>query len=415
MCIASWFVKIDSMAMEKQMTVHSGYADRLIEIQPFKTMKLFARAQELEAQGCDVVHMEVGEPDFATPAPIIAAGQAALAEGKTRYTSARGILELRVAIAGLYQSRYQLDVDPECIFITAGASGALALVSALLLNRGDGLLMTDPGYPCYRHFMRAFHGEGQLVPVTADTNYQLTVELVENNWRSNTRGVLLASPANPTGAVIDDDILRGISDLVEQKGGYLVVDEIYHGLTYGENKASGSCSALEINRQSFILSSFSKYFGMTGWRLGWLVAPAAAVTDLEKLAQNLFICPSTIAQYAALAGFSEDAEAIMESHRATFHQRRDYLVAGLRQLGFSVPQAPAVALYVYARLPDGVGPSEQFCHRLLEEFKVAATPGTDFGFFQADDHVRFTYAEDIDRLGLALERIKNALEVMGQI
>ncbi len=384
-----------------------GYAGRLADIQPFKAMQLLARAQELELQGHDVVHMEVGEPDFKTPAPIVAAGHAALDSGKTRYTDAKGIAELRVAIAAMYASRYQLNIDPARICVTAGASGALALISALLLNQGDGLLMTDPGYPCYRHFLKAFHGEGQLVPVSAETNYQLTLPLVEQHWQANTRGVLLASPANPTGAVIDPSVLAQISAYIDGKGGYLVADEIYHGLTYGDSQADGS--ALAITDTAFVLNSFSKYFGMTGWRLGWLVAPKDALNDLEKLAQNLFICPSAIAQYAALAAFSEQSLAIMEQQRLIFQARRDFLVAGLRQLGFSIPLTPAGAFYVYARLPAGQPDSEQFCRHLLENFHVATTPGTDFGSFQAGEHVRFTYAEDINRLELALKRIEQAL------
>jgi aspartate/methionine/tyrosine aminotransferase len=389
------------------------YARRLSEIEPFRVMKLLARANELEAEGHDVIHMEVGEPDFPTPEPIVKAGQQALQEGRTRYTNARGIIELREAISGHYASRYGISIDPERIFVTAGASGALTLSTLLLLNYGEGVIMTDPGYPCYRHFMKAFHGEGQLVPVTAATNYQLTADLVLENWQANTRCVLLASPANPTGAMLDISTLGEIAGVVSRKQGFLVVDEIYHGLSYEKPGESRVTSVLEVENQAFVINSFSKYFGMTGWRLGWLVAPADAIQALEKLAQNLFICPSSIAQYAALAAFSEEALAIMEEQKSVFARRRDYLVSGLQKLGFVIPNVPAGAFYVYARLPAGIGSSEQFCELLLEKYQVAITPGTDFGYYEADEHVRFTYAEELDRLSIALERIDRALKDEG--
>lgn len=383
-----------------------GYARRLGEIDPFRVMKLLARANALEEQGHDVVHMEVGEPDFATPAPIVRAGLAALADGRTRYTPASGIHELREAIARHYEERFGVSVDPARIFVTAGASGALLLVSALLLNQGEGLLMTDPGYPCNRHFLKAFHGEGQLVPVGAGEHYQLTAEAVRRHWEGNTRGVMLASPANPTGAMVARAELSAVIEEVRSRNGHVVVDEIYQGLTYGE---AGPVSVLQVAGDAFVLNSFSKYFGMTGWRLGWLVAPADAAEELEKLAQNLFICPSSIAQYAALAAFGPEAREIMERQRRIFAQRRDFLIPGLKELGFVIPLVPEGAFYVYAQLPEGSAPSETFCERVLEEQKVAITPGTDFGFHRADDHVRFTYAEDRARLALALERIGRAL------
>lgn len=385
------------------------YARRLGVIQPFRVMKLLARANELQKLGGDVIHMEVGEPDFATPEPIVQAGQRALREGRTRYTPAAGIPELREAVSSYYRSQQHLDISPDRIFITAGGSGALLLTSALLLNHGEGLLMTDPGYPCNRHILKAFHGEGQLIPVTASTNYQLTAELVARFWQANTRGVLLASPANPTGAVLDESTLKELYELVQSKRGHLVVDEIYHGLTYQQAGEKRNVSVLEVGQHAFVVNSFSKYFGMTGWRLGWLVVPDNAIEELEKLAQNLFICPSSIAQYAALSAFSAASLEIMEKHRAVFARRRDFLVPALKELGFSIPLFPEGAFYVYAGLPQGSGPSEQFCDDLLEQHLVAITPGTDFGFNLADEHVRFTYAEDVARLAEALKRIEKAL------
>jgi aspartate/methionine/tyrosine aminotransferase len=382
------------------------YAERLQEIQPFKVMKLLARANQLQAEGHQVVHMEVGEPDFPTPQPIVEAGIAALQGGKTKYTPAQGTPALREAISRHYEIEYGVQVDPGRIFITAGGSGALLLASALLLNPGEGLLMSDPGYPCNRHFLKAFCGEGQLVPVTAADDYQLTAQLVSDHWLPSSRGVLLASPANPTGAIIDPLALAAIAKLVQQRRGHLLVDEIYHGLTYDDSRPS---TVLATDPEAFVLNSFSKYFGMTGWRLGWLIVPDSAVNDIEKLAQNLFICPSSIAQEAALAAFSAPAREIMEQQREAFLARRNFLVPALRELGFGVPVMPQGAFYVYATLPPGFTDSESFCDTLLERYHLAVTPGTDFGFHLANQHVRFSYAQRLDVLAEGVDRLRRAL------
>ena len=382
------------------------YAKRLQEIQPFKVMKLLARANQLQAQGHQVVHMEVGEPDFPTPQPIVAAGIAALQGGQTKYTPAQGIPALREAISRHYDVEYGVQVDPRRIFVTAGGSGALLLASALLLNPGEGLLMSDPGYPCNRHFLKAFSGEGQLIPVTAEDDYQLTASLVSDYWQASSRGVLLASPANPTGAIIDPLVLAAIARLVQQRRGHLLVDEIYHGLTYDAVRPS---TVLATDPDAFVLNSFSKYFGMTGWRLGWLIVPDNAINDVEKLAQNLFICPSSVAQHAALAAFSAPAREIMEQQREAFLQRRNFLVPALRELGFGVPKMPQGAFYVYASLPAGFSDSEVLCDQLLERFHLAVTPGTDFGFHHANQHVRFSYAQGLDILADGVDRLHRAL------
>ena len=383
------------------------YASRLSGIAPFKVMEVLRRARELEAQGFDVVHMEVGEPDFPTPEPVVKAGQKALSKGHTKYTDARGIPELRRGIAEYYQSDYGLDINEDQIFITAGGSGALLLTTALLMNPGENLLMSDPGYPCNRHFLTAFSGASRLVPVSADDGYQLTDTLVSENWNAETRGVLMSSPANPTGALIDDQTLFQLSLTVESKGGYLVSDEIYHGLVYG---TQGKTSALHANGNAFVINSFSKYFGMTGWRLGWLIVPAAATSDVEKLAQNLFICPSSVAQYAAISAFLPESREIMENQRLEFQSRRDFMVSALRGLGFNVPNIPDGAFYVYAGLPEGFPDSEPFTKWLLEEHHLAITPGTDFGQFQADRHVRFSYAQPLERLASGIEKLTQAIK-----
>ena len=280
----------------------SSYSARSGAIEPFHVMALLARANELQAAGHDVIHLEIGEPDFSTAAPIVAAGQAALGAGHTRYTAARGLPALREAIAGFYAERYRLQIDPERILITPGGSGALLLASSLLVDPGKHWLLADPGYPCNRHFLRLVEGAAQLVPVGPQSRYQLNPEHIQQHWNQDSVGALLASPANPTGTLLHKDELAALSAALKARGGHLVVDEIYHGLTYGVDASS----VLEVDDEAFVLNSFSKYFGMTGWRLGWLVAPPEAVGELEKLAQNLYISASSVAQYAALACFEAD-------------------------------------------------------------------------------------------------------------
>ena len=383
------------------------YAERVRKIEPFRVMDIVARAAALEADGHDVVHMEVGEPDFPTPGAIVKAGQKALSAGKTKYTTAQGLPELRECISQQYMDWYGISIDPSRIFVTTGGSAALLLVTAMLLNVDEGFLMTDPGYPCNRHFLHAFEAEPQLVPVTADDHFQLTPALIERHWKDNTRGALIASPANPTGAVIARKDLEQIASAIKQRNGYLVVDEIYHGLVYGDVAQD---SVLSIDPSAFVVNSFSKYFGMTGWRLGWMVVPPDAVKIAEKLSQNLFICPSSVAQYAALGAFSTDAKNEMERNKAEFKKRRDFLVPALRKLGFGVPLMPEGAFYVYAKLPAGLGSSEAFAQFLLEQHHVAITPGTDFGRYLAEDYARFSYSQDLETLKKGVERITLALE-----
>jgi len=385
-------------------------AGRLEQIQPFRVMELLARANELAAAGHDVVHLEVGEPDFETPSPVIEAARRALDQGETKYTDARGNPALREAIADHYQKRLDVTIAPERVFVTAGASGGLLLLTALLTNPGDNILMADPGYPCNRHFLSSFDAEGLLVPVEAEDNYQLTPAHLESFWNERTRGALVASPANPTGAVLSQAESLALADAIRDRQGIFLVDEIYQGLVYEQQAAE---SVLKVADDAFVVNSFSKYFGMTGWRLGWVVVPEAVTRDLEKLAQNLFICPSAIAQAAAMAAFSNDALQIMEAQRTEFAARRDFLVPALRALGFSIPRIPAGAFYVYAGLPAGHEDSESFCRDLLEEEFVAITPGTDFGFHHAAHRVRISYARDMNQLEQAVARLKLFLERRG--
>ncbi|MCL7461988.1 pyridoxal phosphate-dependent aminotransferase [Pseudomonas sp. NW5] len=382
------------------------YSARSRAIEPFHVMALLARAQALEAAGHDVIHLEIGEPDFPTAAPIVQAGQAALAAGHTRYTAARGLPALREALSGFYARRYGLDIDPQRILITPGGSGALLLAAALLVDPGKHWLLADPGYPCNRHFLRLVEARAQLVPVGPASAYQLTPELIDQHWTPDSVGALLASPANPTGTVLSRAELAALSATLRARGGHLLVDEIYHGLTYGLEAPS----VLEVDDEAFVLNSFSKYFGMTGWRLGWLVAPQAAVPELEKLAQNLYISAPTIAQHAALACFEEDTLAILEARRAEFAKRRDYLLPALRQLGFRIDVEPQGAFYLYADISALGGDAQAFCAHLLETEHVAVTPGLDFGHYRSAHHVRFAYTQSVPRLEQAVARIARALQ-----
>ena len=382
------------------------YSARSRAIEPFHVMALLARANELQAAGNDVIHLEIGEPDFTTAEPIIQAGQAALANGKTRYTAARGLPELREAISGFYRQRYGLNVDPERILITPGGSGALLLASSLLVDPDKHWLLADPGYPCNRHFLRLVEGAAQLVPVGPQTAYQLTPALIEQHWNAASVGALVASPANPTGTVLSAPQLAGLSQSLKARGGHLVVDEIYHGLTYGMDAAS----VLQVDDEAFVLNSFSKYYGMTGWRLGWLVAPPQAVPDLEKLAQNLYISASSIAQHAALACFTPESMAIFEHRRAAFRERRDYLLPALRALGFRIEVEPEGAFYLYCDVSAFTDDAQAFCAHFLETQHVAFTPGLDFGHYRANAHVRLAYTQEVPRLEEAVARIRRGLE-----
>lgn len=383
-----------------------SYSARSRAIEPFHVMALLARANELQAAGHDVIHLEIGEPDFTTAAPIVQAGQAALSAGHTRYTAARGLPQLREAIAGFYASRYRLNIDPDRILITPGGSGALLLASSLLVDPGRHWLLADPGYPCNRHFLRLVEGAAQLVPVGPETRYQLTPQLVERYWDADSVGALVASPANPTGTVLHADELAALSQSLKARGGHLVVDEIYHGLTYGMDASS----VLEVDDEAFVLNSFSKYFGMTGWRLGWLVAPADAVPELEKLAQNLYISAPSMAQHAALACFQPQTLEILEERREEFARRRDYLLPALRELGFRIAVEPEGAFYLYADISAFGGDAYAFCRHFIETEHLAFTPGLDFGRHQAGHHVRFAYTQDLPRLEEAVQRLARGLK-----
>ena len=348
------------------------------------------------------MHLEIGEPDFPTAAPIIAAGQAALAAGLTHYTPAVGLPALREAIAAHYLARYGIDVDPMSIVVTPGASGALQLVLAALIDPGREVLMSDPGYPCNRSFVRLLEGRAVGVPTDAAHGYQLTAELARAHWTERTAALLVASPANPSGTLLTREQLVDLYALARERGAALIVDEIYHGLTYGVDAQT----ALDIDDDIFVINSFSKYYGMTGWRLGWLVAPVSHVAALDKLAQNLFLAAPTLAQHAALAAFTPEAQAIFEERRRIFAERRDYLLPALRELGFDIPVVPQGAFYLYAGCRRFTDDSFSFCRNLLEHAGVAITPGIDFGAHRANEHVRFAYTTSLEQLREGVARLR---------
>ncbi|MEF8700111.1 MAG: pyridoxal phosphate-dependent aminotransferase [Candidatus Accumulibacter sp. UW26] len=377
-------------------------ASRLADIAPFHVMELMARARALEAEGRDIIHMEVGEPDFPTPAPIVAAARASIESGRIFYTPALGLPELRRAIADYYQTRYGISIPASRIAVTAGASGALLLALACLVEPGSEWLLSDPGYPCNRHFVRSFEGRPVGIPVGPASNFQPTPADFEAYWSKRCAGALLASPANPTGTLLTREALARIVDFVRQRQGQLIVDEIYHGLTY-ETDAQ---TALQFGDDLFVVQSFSKYFNMTGWRLGWLVVPERFARDVEKLAQNLFISPSTPAQHAALAAFSPATLDILENRRQVFRRRRDFLAPALEGLGFRLTAKPEGAFYLYVDCSRLTDDSERLARDLLESTGVAVTPGLDFGSNAPERHLRFAYTTEVQRLGEAVERIR---------
>jgi aspartate/methionine/tyrosine aminotransferase len=383
------------------MDIRSRTAARVHEIAPFHVMEVQTAARALEAAGRTVVHMEIGEPDFPTPEPVLAAAREALTGGAIYYTSALGIPALREAIARHYHDHYDVSVAPERVVVTAGSSAALLLTLALLVNRDDAILLADPGYPCTRHFVRTLEGEAIGVPVGPESNYQLTAELLDAAWTPRTRGALIASPSNPTGTTVPHDEMSRISAAVDARGGALIVDEIYLGLSYDSEPRS----ALRLSDRLFVISSFSKYFNMTGWRLGWLVAPERHVRDLEKLAQNLYISPPTLSQHAALACFQPETLGLLEARRIEFKSRRDYLVPALRDLGFRIPVTPSGGFFVYADCSAFGMESERFCVEALAATGVAFTPGVDFGRHRADAHVRFAYTIAQEKLREGVRRL----------
>ena len=391
-------------------------AQRAERIEPFYVMEVAkaasALAREVAHTDRPVIFLNIGEPDFTAPPAVQQAATQCIASGQTQYTQALGTEALREAISRWYAQRFGVQVPARRIVVTAGASAALQLACLALIERGDEILMPDPSYPCNRHFVSAAEGTAVMVPSTAAERFQLSSDKVKAAWGPNTRGVLLASPSNPTGASIDPAELRRIHEVVSARGGITIVDEIYLGLSHDE--AYGQ-TALAISDEIISINSFSKYFNMTGWRLGWLVVPEALVPVIERLAQNLFICASTVSQQAALACFAPESLALYEQRRAEFKARRDYFIPALNALGLTVPVMPDGAFYAWADCSAacarlGLKDSWGFAHAALHQAHVAVTPGLDFGSFETARFVRFSTASSMAELQAAIERLKAWLQ-----
>ena len=383
-------------------------ASRCQRIAPFQVMALLERAQQMQAAGRDVIHLEVGEPDFPTPEPVMAAARRALDAGETRYSPAAGLPALREAVARWYQSRFAVTVSPQQVVMTPGASGALQLALAALVEPGDGVLMADPGYPCNRHFLELLGGKAQ--PLVLDSDLRVTAAALERHWQPDTVAALLASPDNPTGTVLATDEMAALAAVADRQGGMLVMDEIYQGLVYDRPAAT----VLSVTDRVLVLNSFSKFFGMTGWRLGWLVAPVELVPALERMAQNFFLAPSTPAQHAALAAFEDETLAELERRRQSLQERRDFLLGRLPGLGFKVCGDPAGAFYMYLDVSAVTDDSFAFCHELLEQEALAMTPGMDFGPGHGPQrYVRVAYTAPVARLEEAVARLARYVERNG--
>ena len=382
-------------------------AARMAHIEPFEVMEIQTLARKIEASGGDVIHVEIGEPDFRTPQPIVEAAKRALDGRNMYYTSALGLMELREAISRFYSQRYGLAVPASRIIVTAGSSAALLLAFGVLLDPGDEVLQSDPGYPCNRHFARTLGAVPRLANVGPASRYQMTAEVARRHWGERTRAALVATPANPTGTMLTREEIRDLAKLAREKDGTLIVDEIYHGLVYD---GAAPYTALEAGDDVFVINSFSKYWQMTGWRLGWLVAPPRYVREVEKLAQNLFISPSAVAQHAALACFEDATLEIVEARRRELDERRRFLIPALESLGFRVPVIPQGAFYIYADTSAVAPDSFALARSILTEAHVALTPGRDFGMNEPERHIRIAYTQTVARLGEAVTRIGKLLE-----
>jgi aspartate/methionine/tyrosine aminotransferase len=382
-------------------------AKRNSKVSSFYVMELLRLAKQLEAQGVDVIHMEIGEPDFPTPSTIINAGIKHLQSGEVKYTPAAGLPELQKKISSFYLKRYGVSIDQRRIFVTPGASGAFLLAFAVSLNPNEEVLMADPCYPCNSNFATLFGGNTKSIPVDASTHYQLTAEQIKKHWSSTAKGALIASPSNPTGTLIPPEELKKAINAVNDLEGCFYSDEIYHGLVYDQTAQT----ALMYSDNVFIINSFSKYFGMTGWRIGWLIVPNDFIEATEKLAQNIYIATSTQAQYAALAAFDEDTLSELEDRRLQFAARRDFLYENLLRLGFEIPIKPDGAFYIYANCKKFTDDSHQFALDFLAKEGVAITPGIDFGKYEAHHMLRFSYTTSLAKMTVAMKRLERFIQL----
>jgi len=373
-------------------------------IQPFHVMKILAEAKALEAAGQEIIHMEIGEPDFSSLQCIHQAANQAVEKGLTHYTPTMGLPALRKKLAHFYQSFYQAEVSPNQVMITPGSSTALQLVLTAILNPGDKVILADPAYPCNRQFVNLLYAELLTIPVSHETQYQLNLEQLKKNWQDGIKVVMVASPSNPTGTVIEQTELVAMAEFLAEKNVYLIVDEIYQGLVY-DRPAESILANQNLPDNVLVINSFSKFFGMTGWRLGWTVAPKHLIPILDRLGQNLFLAAPTPSQYAALRVLDDDALCELEQRRQIFENRRNTLYQAMLNEGFTLKTIPQGAFYLYWDVSDFTDNSQQFCSALLQNTGVAITPGKDFGQFNADTHVRLAYTTDEENLQLAVKKI----------
>jgi aspartate/methionine/tyrosine aminotransferase len=374
-------------------------SQRATDVTPFIAMDVLERANELE----DVIHLEVGEPDFSPPGRVIETAVDALRAGHTNYTAARGKPELRRAIAAHYDREYGVDVDPERVVVTPGTSPGLLLTMAALVDPGDEVVLTDPHYACYPNFVRIVEGEVRTVPLRASEGFQPRLADFEAAVGPDTAALLCNSPANPTGAVMDGETLAGLADVAAENGTTPVVDEVYHGLSYDATEHT----MLEYTDDAFVLNGFSKRFAMTGWRLGWVIVPPDYVDAVNRLAQNVLICAPNFVQDAGVAALETPPDRLDEI-RETYRERRDVLVDAVEDWGLDLGYTPQGAYYLLADVSHLPGDALDVADLFLEEAGVAVTPGVDFGD-EAADYLRFSYATDVEAIETAIDRIDRLL------
>ena len=369
-------------------------------------MQLLERAKALEAEGRKVIHMEIGEPDFPTPAPVIEAAHKQLDRGDNFYTPSTGTPQLQQALSAWYKKEYGVDVAAQRILITPGTSGAFSLLYAVLLEAGESVLLPDPGYPCQRNFIRLAGGEPLNIPVGPESKYHISAAMIEEHWTESTRAAVVINPSNPTGTLIDDAMLGALAHCCRERGGYLISDEIYHGLTYG---VKARC-ALEFDDGAIVVNGFSKRWAMTGWRIGWVIVPDALIDACRRVMQNIFIAAPTLSQQVAITALQSEIQT--EQMRLAYDERRKLLLSELPGLGFDIVVEPQGAFYIYANVHRLTDDARSFCWHMLERAGVAITPGEDFGLYQCDSHVRFSYAASLEDIREGLLRMKIYLQEM---
>ncbi|MEQ4724652.1 pyridoxal phosphate-dependent aminotransferase [Nonomuraea sp. B19D2] len=387
-------------------------SQRARAVAPFFAMEFGKHAAMLESQGHHVIKLSIGEPDFGAPPAVLNALREVMDGRPMPYTAALGLPELRQAIARFYRNEHGVEVDPSRVIVTAGASAALVLATAALVNPGDEVLIGDPSYPCNRQIVESFGARVTLIPATAETRFQLDAASVKQSWTDRTRGIMIATPSNPTGTSAPADELAAISELARERDAWRIVDEIYLNLSDHDDQGRPPRSVLSFDPDAIVINSFSKYFGMTGWRLGWCVVPEILVPAMERLAQNYFLCASAPAQHAALACFSAESLAVCEARRAELAERRALVLEGLARIGLPVPVPPDGAFYVYFDVSRTGLTSWQFCERALQEAHVALTPGRDFGVHTAETHVRLSYAASTDELREGIDRLERFMATL---